>query len=410
MHKNFARTASLAICASITHETRGASASDLTEKYMAVLSRRITPNVASAGRLEAFIGRRSQIRKYSKSGGPQTLELISERLKSGKQSIELHDWFLSDESLQSQSGTERNTTADRTIALCGELGILRLPGGTLQSVGKILVRVANESGMLPIDEAMTQNPFEPRPAIIAIVLYQLLKNDLAFVRGLLPEFAAGYSPFYKGFGLNYKEILDRVEKTTVRTMANRDEFRWLDNQKNFAKRLQAKVNPNEISSNETLESAYRPASDALLPRCEILVDAGVLSKATPTENTFKLTDCGVEFTEKISHPNFNIEHDFFSAFSIISGVKSAKVEDEALIDHLNSAYGYLRNLAKYAPIAETVLLSNAQSLLDGTGGVIEISKAKSILNEIATRSHSPVRIVADRHRKPSAYRYEERVN
>jgi len=341
--------------------------------------------------------------KYSPSGTPKTIDAIGKRLMSSEQKIEIQDWFLSDDELSSHAGVERPIMASRTVEVLGELGFVRLPGGTLQTLGKVLVDVAKRAKILPLPDVLTGNPFKPVSEISGLVLYQLLLNDKPFVLSLLSEFVEGPASFYKGFGLHTNVILNNVENNTRRTMANRETFMWLDKQKQFAKRLTAPTGSRKV----TIESAYRPIEDMLLPRCEFFVDLGILNKPDPYDNTFEMSTPGVEFFRRISEPKFSIEAEYFSMLSDLQDTPTSSVSNSQMIDFLMESYISLRNPARYAPIVETVLRSNFMATLRGDSSSLEISEAKEMLADMARVPNSPVRIVSDRHRKPGAFRYQE---
>lgn len=406
-HKNLTRVNSLAICASVVHESRGASLKQLSDRYTEILTTPVLLVAGDAARVEKYIGSRALIRKYSSQTGPKTLQSISDRIKSENQRIEIQDWFLSEPDLRSHSGAERSMTSARTVEVCAELDFLRLPGGTLQTLGRVLVALGRSLEVVPILDRNGTNPFATKPAINALILYQFLRNDIAFISALLSEFSDEVLSFYRGLGLRMGTILARVESNTKRTLANRNEFLWLEKQKQYAKRLTTARNSGKSKSGSTIESAYRPIEDMLIPRCEFLVDCGILKKPVPTEYGFELTDQGEQFKDSISDPSFDLERDFFSVFGDLCATTLSRVPDKELLEHLEEAYLALRNPARYAPITETVLYANCLSIIEGSGRVVEIEKAKSILADMTRKPGTPVRIVSDRHRRPGAFRNQE---
>lgn len=400
-HKNISKINSFVVLSSVTNESRGSSVRLLASQYEKLLKLPHQLNEEERIRIDEYVRSRSLSDKYPRQD--KTKRSGRTLNKHSSNTVEIQDWYLSDPELSSSAGTERSATVGRTVELAASLGLLRLPGGTLQTMGKILKMQAEKSGILPFSDNLPRNPFAPAPQLWSIALYCLLKYDASFVFAILKQFKDGPSAFYSGFGPKYVEILADVERIEVRTMANRQMFIWLDKQKAFAKRLVSVLAGTDASVKK--ETAYRPAEDALLSRSELLHDCGILQKASPTDNTYQLTDCGLTLLKNWESRKFTLEDDYYANMNSLFAAQPLKGDSDEIVSHIWDAYVTLRNPARYAPIEETVLLANSESLRIGTNRCVEVGEARNALQALAREPNSPVRIVADRLRRPSSFRH-----
>ena len=402
------RLSSLAICASVASPTRGASRSDLGARYLALLQGYGSPIAADeVDRALAYIRSRALVRTYAGSRRP-TMAAVTELARDGRLRLELQDRSLMDPSIPSNAGRERGASALKTVDLCDELGLLRVPPGTLQAHGTVLCSVARGASVLPIDRNARENPFSPKPALLATAFFHVLRSDLPILMGLLRLFGHGGQKraFSGDLSAEAHVLLAEVEDSTPRTAANRDEFRWLDRQRTYATRLARSLDAPGDKKSVRLQTMYRPLEDLLLPRLEFLVDVGALTKPRPADFVYALTTPGEKFRTDVSGRTWQIEEAYFSSIAYLFNTRFQEIPRHAIIPHLRTAYGELRNAAGYAPIEEVVLLANAMAFEEGLWHGVEIALAKTALAE-AARSDPSVRIVSDRHRRPGAFRLKE---
>jgi len=401
LHKNLLRLASLGLCTSVAHASRGATTRELAARYMALLTAKVPVDSNDAPRAVDYIRSRSLIRTYLRRA-PYTASEVEAVAERGELRMELQDWYLSDRALQSSSGREREAASESAVMLCGELGLLRLPAGVLQTHGRVLVRVAEDLGVLPFEQPRA-NPFAPDRGYFVASYFHILRSDLPFTRALLAWIEPGREfAFASDLSARATEILDAVEGMTTRTAANRSLFQWLDRQKGFARRVSQQGLDNR-GRKTSAQAVLRPIEDLLLPRLEFMVDIGVLWKPAPAEFVYQLTDPGERFRDAVLNPQWSVEERYFGTMADLMG---RPVADEA-VDYrrlLSGAYAALRNPAGYAPIEEAVVLTHSTSWGEG-GPLPELSDTKDELGTLA-RTADGVRIVSDRHRRPGAFRME----
>lgn len=402
LHKNLLRLPSLAVAVSVAHQSRGTTVGELGDRYLKILQQPVAVDAERQERILPYIRDRSLIRKYTNRGGTPTMESLREVAERGKLSVDLQDWLLSDPSLRSSSGSERAASIARTISVCGELDLLRIPPGTVQTHGRILVTVAEREGLLPV-RSDGANTFAPTPPYLATAYFNVLKTDDTFLIALL-EFLEDGRP--KGFSSDLAReaaaILMRVETLSARTAANRPSFEWLTKQQKFAEQLRSSIQ-GRSANGSAIQSKFRPVEDMLLPRLEFFVDMRILEKPTPHEFVYQLSSEGSRFRDRIRAASWDIDRDYFGAVADLLGVSSVAVHDDQILDHLAPAFGELRNAAGYAPIEEAVVLANAIGWSEHDGRTVEIAVAREALAERA-RTKEDVRIVSDRHRRPGAFK------
>lgn len=403
MHKNALRLTSLAACVSAAHPSRGTPTKDLGERYLKTLQEVMQVQPGDADRAIEYIRSRSLVRTYA-IRGEANVEAIHRAATAGQLEMQLQDWLLSDPSLPSSAGRERDAVATGTVELCAELGHLRVPPGTQQTSGRLLTLVAERAGVLPIRSG-ERNPFLPPPAFLAVAYFHVLRSDLPFVRAILDQFRLG-TPlgFASDLSRASEQIVAAVELATSRTAANRTLFQWLDKQKAAARRLvEALDHGARAGGGASLQSKYRPIEDLLLPRLEFMVDMRILTKPSPSEFTYELSSQGAEFRDRLDRPDWTPDRRYFESIGALFGFGAVQVAPEHMASHLAAAYELLRNVAGYAPIEESVLLANALAWLSGHPALPEMDQVKDALAELA-RTERTVRIVSDRHRRPGAFK------
>jgi hypothetical protein len=408
-HKNSVRVNSLALATSVSSHTRGAKSSDLAKRYMALLTRSVNPTQDDVARVQTYLSRRSLVRKYTKNSGARTAEDVAERLMDGRLSLEMQDWYLSDPSLGSQAGSERDATVEKTIDLCGEMGFLRSQGGTRQNWGRILVEVAESKHVLPFDGlGCGPNPYSQNISINIIVFYLMLRLDLEFVKALLDmNDASRFKSFYSDIGPHSESLIGSVITSIPRTMANRRLFVWLEKQSSYAKRLREITAKKSAANDASIQSAYRPIEDLMIPRVEYLVDFGLLEKSSPTDYSYRISESGQKMREAINSGAWNHETDFVSTYLNSGGVSVDHIDDENILDFVTDSYVALRNPAGYAPIEEVTLRANAMAIGTNRHVVVDVARAKQRLMDLAKEPGTKLRIVSDRHRRASAFRIVE---
>ena len=350
-----------------------------------------------------YIRSRALVRQYA-GRGQATMAAVSALASDGRLRLEFQDWALMDPSIPSTSGRERDASAVKTVELCDELGLLRVPPGTLQTHGTVLCSVARGAGVLPADPNTRDNPFAPRPALLATAFFHVLRSDRVFLLALLRLFANSNREraFSGDLSAEAEQLLRTVEEGTDRTAANREAFRWFDRQKTYARRFARALEEPRKKRSVTIQTLYRPMEDLLLPRLEFLVDVGALSKPRPADFSYVLTEKGQQFRQHLGQ-GWDIETQYFRQIANLLDIRFTEISSDDVLPHLSTAYAELRNAAGYAPIEEAVLLANAKALAETPWNGVELAAARAALADVA-RSSTSVRIVSDRHRRPGAFR------
>ena len=351
-----------------------------------------------------YIRSRALVTQYA-GRGQAKMKSVEELAVDGRLRLEFQDWALMDGTIPSTAGRERDASATKTVDVCHELGLLRLPPGTLQTHGAVLCHVCSRVRNPPCrGRHRTQSVFlqvrrcsRPRSFTFSD---QTGDSCGRYFGRSGPPTTTSLSLATSAHGP--KDCSPAVEGSTDRTAANREEFRWLDRQRRYAKRLADALRQPQAEQSVKIQSAYRPIEDLLLPRLEFLVDVGALAKPRPADFTYILTERGEQFYRHLSR-DWDIERDYFRQAASLLEVSFSDITGADVLAHLQTAYADLRNTAGYAPIEETVLLANARTLVGRSWHGVELAAAKEALAD-AARTSSSVRIVSDRHRRPGAFR------
>jgi hypothetical protein len=236
------------------------------------------------------------------------------------------------------------------------------------------------------------------------VFVQLLRCDLAFQRELAAVMSDGSMRFTEELTRAAPQLFRSVMARVPATPGNRDLIGWLEALLGSAQALVARSRPGEKVIGRTgrrvaPQTVLRNLENALLPRMELLVDAGLLSKPFPGDYVYRITASHRFYEDLVNGGVTRFETEFFASWAKIRGCQPELLTDDAsILDHLRPAYGRLKGLTGYAGITESIVYANAITMAP-IWRLVEFSEALRALRDLAADKEPPVRVIADRFRR-----------
>src|SRR6266851_7246894 len=225
LHKNLQRTAVLGACVATAPRSRVTTATALAAQYAALLQRSIEVSPAERSRVEHYLEDRRLAPVYAPAGRakstvPQHSAMV----------IEAQDWFLSEPSLPSSTGREKDESYRRTIAVCVEMGLLHNKTLTITPFGSLLLALGEMRKVVEAFKTAQRNPFVPDEAFVAAVMFQVFRCDAMFQLQLLSRLPPDYFSFRDHIVRIAEDVLRSVDAQTPKTAANRSTVEWLRTQ------------------------------------------------------------------------------------------------------------------------------------------------------------------------------------
>jgi hypothetical protein len=404
LHKNIQRMASLAICVAGAGPARPSTAVRLGHVYQSAVGRTVPVALADADRAVSYLTERALIRKY-KARNAQDLRA---QLVSGRRILEVQDWWLSDLSLRSRTGGEREQSFTKTVTTCQELDLLADKTLTVTSYGRLLVDIARERGLIQEDLGAQMNPFVFEPAFAAVAFYRVATYDVPLQRRLVDCLSAGTVRF-QDLCLRAEQILREVLAADIpNSPATRFTRAWLVREIDNARKLAQKVRLSgwAESGGASVQTMYRPFEDMFLPRLEFMVDAGFVSKPETSRARYIYEPSPkLEQWREILHGGINaIEGSYFTIVAQTQGKGGKRLTDPAaILNHLSVGFAKYRGLTGYAPILESVMYANVATWMLEPWPYVEVADSIDALRALSTSEAPSVRILSDRYRKPQAF-------
>jgi len=405
-HKNLQRLPSLAFCLSCAPVSRPATIDQVGATYRELMTRLVPVPQVEIERVVRYLADRALLPKY---GGTATK--AREGLGRNPR-MELQHWLLNDSSLGSATGAEKDQSYQQTVNCCIELGLLREQTCTIQSYGKLLLLLAQETGLLGnLGERSSSQPvsFNCQPPYAMAAYLRVLREDYEIQRQLTMWVPEGEFTF-TALANNATQVLRNVETRTPPTVANREARDWLKRQLLAATKLESRIKTvgwQTQTRGQAVQTLYRPMENLFLPRLEFLVDCGFLEKPDPGRYVYRRSAAFPVLVQLFEKGLPDAERAFFRTIASAFGKRTTSVGTNDLIDHLRVAYGKFRNIAGYATILESVVYSNLHRWNHDPWPVIELPECIRSLNELAVASSASVRINSDRFRRPFAFRVVE---
>jgi hypothetical protein len=409
LHKNGQRLAMFGACTMGAHPTRTSNQVQLGRSYAARVTVQVPVQGVDVDLVLKYLTNRALIRKYAPPGRGATVGVLRDLFSSGMGTVELQDFLLSSPQCRSSTGAEREQSFQRTVAACQELGFITRHG-TLDSFGRVLIHIAELAGARLVPDA-APSPFRFNPALAMVGCYPLITRDAGLLGPLIASLPESFS---------FSEVAGRT--LTVLTMAlklvpvtppTRDIRGWLKKQLVAAERLADRLSGSQSDSTPrvqahhggtqgAIQTLYRPMEDLLLPRLELLVEAGALTKPDRFKYEYASADGLVEMTAALYDPDTN----YFAYWRRFAREWRQLTEPADVFAHLSQAYERYKPLSGYAPILECVHFANAAAFLaGGCWSYVEIHDAIAAMRSGSATTPPTVRLIADRFRRPYSFRY-----
>lgn len=400
-HKNLHRLTSLAFSIESAPASRPIGASALGAKYGGHISKRISVPPGEIDSVLEYLKDRGLADRYIQ--GVRGVSDLRGVLESGRPAVEYQDWLLSDPSLPSSTGRERELSVVKTIGVAGELQLLADRTLTVAPAGTMIREMAREFGAIS-GSSRTPNPMDCRPLSYALHL-QVLRCDLGFHRALLDHLPVGSFSFRDDIVPLASSILETVDRIVPASSTNRDLVQWIRGQKSKANQLMTRLDKEgRVKGGAARPTLFRPLEDLFLGRLEFLVDVSLLKKPARGRYVYESGPGVSRLSSILDGGAERLAQDYFTDVAVREARAAKKVEtqDELLV-HLSEAHRRLRGLTKYSSVYETVVLSNFLGWGSAPWVYVEVADALEQLQQLSRGPNPAVRMLSDRYRRPSEF-------
>ena len=398
LHKSLDRLASFALCVERAPRSRSSTAVQLAKTYADRLQRTIQVPPEAMERVRHYLIDRVLADRYLDDRSDR--RSILERLAAGDRVLQLQDWYLSDPNLPSSAGRQKDDSFERTVAACAEIQLISSTTLTIDPYGSLIVALAREDKIIEAfeDSVVVENPFRPQSSTALALGFQLLRCDWVFLRELAKRFPDRAFSFRDEIASDALGILQSIAAAVPPSPANRASSTWLAKQVEHAKRIGQLLRHENAGKRQTL---FRPLEDTFVPRLELFVDLGILLKPERGRFVYEKAAKFSRFSAMISGSPTTLESEFFAVITELWNRPVDRLEgDLEILDHLRPAAERLKGITGYVGIVEATIYANAMSVRSTSGRVVEVGKATEAVRRLAALERPPVRIIADRFRRP----------
>jgi hypothetical protein len=395
--KNTQRLGSHAIIAKLASTTRASDAQYLSAKYRELLSSPFTVPPNEADQVFAYLSKRNLLRKYYP-------------VKKGSLNVEVQDWLLSDPSLPSGTGAEREDTRP-AVFVSGQLGVLWSQNWQRTWLGDLLVNFRQDIVQAVERGNRQENPFKLNDSQSMLFAWACLMRDLTFMSYLVGEILHLEQPIQvPAFIEQVRSSLPEFCNWVSKHAANPDERAVAKQLTDFADRLlREPVGRKARSGGVTVQTLRRGFEELLLWRLEALVDLGYLKKKDPLVYEYIVTSALIELNTLIAdRTQERLKADFFHHWRRISsniGV-SKEPTDEEIARILFKVNRLRANKMGYTLIEEAVILANAILLEENSENVLEFNSVMQVFRS-GSLSKYKVLTSVDKYRRLSAFKMME---
>ena len=376
------------LASSFTNQSRTTFSEDIRKKISIFLTEKREVPAANLERFSEYL--------FNKPGSPRYTRL-RQRLRTEKSiKVEHQDFLLSDSSLPSSVGALTKDYFDDALSLAQILKLLKKDQNLLLSRG----RLSLSSGWNP------DNPFLLRERDSLYLGLWLLDVDCDWIWAFLDQLSP--DPNFEITVGNRVELLLNSWKYVLSARHIRS-----GHPQNAAvrTRLNELVKITERNVREKLNLG-QPWSWFLIPRLELLVDAGILRKKKRHGLTgYSLTSVGRKM-RSVCGPNESgnvLVRSYFSCHNSAGRPVTDSIEWGAIASRLREVAPRLETSVGYFPIFETAAALCVTQFLDSADTdepVWEIENVKERLWEESKSTSSRVRLAIDRQGQIYAFKVE----
>ena len=376
------------LASSFANQSRPTFSEDISKKVSIFLTgKREVPAV----KLEPFTDY-----LLNKPGSPRYTPL-RQALRRGKCiKVDHQDLLLSDPTLPSSVGALTQDYFDDALSLAQMLKLVKKDQNILLSRGRLSLTTGWDSN----------DPFLLRDRDSLYLGLWLLDVDCDWIWAFLSQFSAD-----QDFEVTVGNRVELLLNSWKRVLSARQIRSGHPQNAAVRTRLNELVKITERNVREKLNLG-QPWSWFLIPRLELLVDAGILRKKKRHGLTgYSLTSVGRKM-RSVSDPNGSgnvLVHSYFSCQSSAGCPVAKSIEWEAIADRLRKVPPGLETSVGYFPIFETAAALCVSQFLDPANTaepVWEIESVKERLWEESKSTSPRVRLAIDRQGQIYAFKVE----
>ena len=379
------------LSSSFTNQDRTTYSEDIRKKVLAFLTER---QEVPEDNLESF-----KEYLFNKPGTPRYTPLRRRVLEKRQPiKVEHQDLLLSDSKLSSSVGALTQDYFDDALSLAHLLKLVKKDQNLLLARGRLCL----STGWTADD------PFQLGSEDSLYLGLWILDVDCDWLWAFLAQF-----PPDPNFEITVENRVELLLKSWKCILSARQVRSGHPQNAKVRTRLNELVKITERNVREKLNLG-QPWSWFLIPRLELLVDAGILRKKERHGLTgYSLTATGRRM-HSISDPNENgyvLIRNYFSCLDSVDRPVTNNIEWEAIECRLRAVAPELRTSVGYFPIFETAAALCVRQFLDAVHSaepIWEIESVKDRLREESKSSSPRVRLAIDRQGQIYAFKVERR--
>ena len=370
--------------------TRTTFSEDICTKVAAFLAKK---REVPADKLERF-----KDYLYNKPGSPRYTPLRKAIEKGQPLRVEHQDLLLSDSALRSSVGALTQDYFGDALSLAHTLKLVKRDQNILLTRGRLSLSTAWSA----------DDPYQLNERDDVYLGLWLLDVDCDWIWAFLVQL-----PDDPNFEITIRNRVDLLLKSWKHVLSARQIRSGHPHNAKIRMRLTELLKITERNVREKLNLG-QPWSWFLIPRLELLVDAGILQKKERHGLTgYRLTSAGLRF-RSVCDPNKSGEiliHNYFFCRDVGGRAVEKHIQWEAIDKKLNTLAPELRTAVGYFPIFETasaLCVSQYMNSKTTNAPMWEVERVKETLWEESKSSSPRVRLAIDRQGQIYAFKPEEK--
>ncbi len=362
---------------------------DISSRYHAILTTRVAIPPTEWPVFENYLRKRNLLRKYpNRQNAP----------------VEIQDWLLADESLPSNTGSEKEDT-EGSVDLALQLGLLwprtyqRTWFGELVADATPGLEVAFKTG------SRVHNPYKVSAVQKLYFAWACTKHDgtlLQFLASLFqPDRELDISALQVCFTEQFPDFVRSLAVSDASPQAKAKVRELQSLAQRFARRP---VGRKAASGGVTAQTIRRGFEEFVYWRLESLTDIGYLRKRDGALYSYVPTNSMADLAYRMSGGTRPfLESAFFEHVrAILGAINCRRVQRDDALSALNEANAVRHNQMGYTGIEEGVILANSLMLERGDASVLEYKDAVDALGNRPPNAR--ILLSVDRNRRLSAYK------
>lgn len=395
--KNTQRLASFCLIAALSSPSRATPLQTLCSRYRELLCARHVVPKEQQNSVISYLRKRNLLRKYDVTTKDNIV-------------VEAQDWFLSDPSIPSGTGAEKEDSRP-TVALATQLGLLWPNTYQRTWCGDILFHFRPEIVESFRAQDRQHNPYILTPDLQMVFAWLCLNKDMTFLSFLIQQILRLKSSF------TLPEIIEQVgdglpdlASLVLQSAKDPRERNAAKELSNIVERITRKpVGRKAKPGGVTTQTIRRTFEQIILWRIEALVDIGYLGKQNPQSYAYSMSDQLIELDKLLNDGKIErLRSVFFTHWrEATEGITATRMHPPEILSLLMRVNREKSNKMGYTLIEEAVILGNSILHDEGLSTVLEFD---DVVQCIVNRQKSSYKIITsvDKNRQLSAFKIRER--